>query len=98
MTVFFCLFKGRGAFYEHLQHLSFTPWPEPNHVRPFQAKYLKGDVITLAPMGSSQASMAIIVEDEKEGYIRSHIMSVFDKDSYEVVNHFRPGVGEISVE
>lgn len=62
-----------------LQHTSFTPWPEPNHQRPFVPVLKEGDAIIIKVKdGGTPFTVTVFKEDEnvvwtshRKGYLKS---------------------------
>lgn len=65
-----------------LAMVSFTPWPAPNHVRPFTPTLAKGDV--LMAIGRNTGRLyKITVECETEKYVRTQTGQDYRKGCYE---------------
>lgn len=65
----------------HIGNLSFSPWPAPNHTRPFEAVLKKGETVVIRP-NDGGVSFTITVVQEFRDSIQSGAESSWPKSRF----------------
>lgn len=74
----------KGAGFVFYREVSFSPWPQPNHTRPFTPILNKGDVIIVKERGTTTDDYEIIVQKESINAVFSIGGIMFEKRDYEM--------------
>lgn len=74
-------FKGAKSRWCLYEDLSFSPWPAPNHTRPFETVLKRGDLVVIKPMDGGMPFFITILQEFKDS-ITSGMGSSWPKSEY----------------